>query len=160
MKPYKWISDEERRAIARMLQAGHSALEVQRRTGRSAYAVRRIRDVYEIPPVGTGRAAKPDPVPADDDEESPPGPARATPWIPPYGYDPFAERHNQRQWLAMLQAATDEERGRLRAVVCKVLDLPMFASDELIVKALVADRHTADELAGLYIAACESGWAT
>lgn len=151
------LTEEQRQEVVRLLRAGHSAVEVHRRTGRSPWAVRRIRDAYEIPPVAAGRT------PArvsggDDDGEQLQRPSRAKPWIPPRGYDPFAERHNQRQWLAMLEAATDEEYRRLRAVVCQVLELSTFATDATMARALIADRRPADELAGLYIAARGSGW--
>jgi hypothetical protein len=141
-----WISDEERQQIARMLRAGHSALDVHRRTGRSPAAVRGIRDQYGLP----GAVAGPRVDQTADDESY--GAGSGDPWIPPSGYDLYAERPHQARWLALLHAADDEERAQLRRVVCRALGLSVFSSEYTIVQTLIADRHTADELAAMYLA--------
>lgn len=154
------MTEAERERITVLLKSGLSAHRVGLMVGRGWQTVAHIRDGVEIARIGSGRGrgrpATRTRKPLEDDAESG-GSGAGNPWIPPDGYDPFAERPNQRAWLAMLEAATDEEYRRLRAVVCQVLELSVFASDATMVKALIADRRTADELAGLYIATCGRG---
>jgi hypothetical protein len=75
------------------------------------------------------------------------------PWIPPTDYDLYAERPNQLRWRSMVDAADQLERAKLLTSMCWVLGLPPTASDIEIFGTLVAERRTAEELAGLYIEA-------
>jgi hypothetical protein len=157
------MTEAEREQIAALLKSGLPAHRVGLMTGRGWQTVARIRDGVEVPRIGSGLGRGRPPTRSrnlveDDDETA--GSGAGNPWIPPDGYDPFAERHNQRAWLAMLEAATDEEYRRLRAVVCVVLGLSTLATDSSMVRALIADRRPADELAGLYIAARGSAWSS
>lgn len=138
----------EEQEILRLLQAGHSAQAVARMTGRSSPTVARIRDVHGIPAVVPGSH----PVAVADQFNGIP-----TPWIPAEGYDLYAEKPHQQQWLAMLAAASPAEQDRLRSAMCNVLDLSPICTDSLIVTALIADRRGADELAEAYMAARATG---
>jgi hypothetical protein len=150
------MTEAERERIAALLKSGLSAHRVGLMVGRGWQTVAYIRDGVEIPRIGSGLGRGRPPARTrkllEDDAESG-GSGAGNPWIPPDGYDVHAERTNQCQWLAMLDAATDEEYRRLRAVVCHVLELSTFATDTTMVRALVADRRLADELAAAYLAA-------
>lgn len=83
---------------------------------------------------------------------------RRPPWIPPVGYDLHAEKPHQQQWLAMLAAASRYEVVNLRHAICRVLGLPLSASDVTIDDAVRADRRLAEDLAGQYMAARAGKW--
>src|SRR5262249_13385709 len=144
--------------ILRLLRAGHSVTRVCALTGYAAERVRLIRKAAEIPAHGAGRPRIHRPVREEPVERDGTGLVTGLggPWTPPAGYDLYAERPNQRRWLAMLAVASPGELRRLRAAVCRVLGQNVHASDQTLEIALIEDRRTADELAGLYIAAWES----
>lgn len=144
--------------ILRLLRAGHHAYLVAPMTGYSYRTVRDLRDAHEIPTQGAGsRLARPDRQYNDAPEEEGTGRGAGDPWIPPPGYDMSADRPHQRLWLARCAGAGPRRATRLRAVVCRVLGVPVYASDRQLEDAVIADRRTAEQLATAYLARV-GGW--
>ncbi len=146
------VTSADHLTVLQLLRAGYGDSEASRRTGWSRWTVRRLREQHEIPAGLPGRPRAPE-VMVEDVIEEDGRSSKASPWIPPRGYDPAAERPHQRRWLALLAAARPGEMKRLRNAVTSVLGLSVYASGDTIVLALIADRRTADELARLYLEA-------
>lgn len=153
-----FLTAEETAEIVRLLRSGLSMNKIAPMVGRSYAAVRRVRDNHDIAPLIWGRPAGSSPLLLEDPPESE-GAGVGNPWIPPAGYDLYAERPSQRQWLALVAAATPGERHRLRSAMCRVLGLAPICTDRDIALALQADRRTAEELAGEYLVARGARWA-
>lgn len=146
---------EEEQEILRLLQAGFTNRRICELVGRSHHVVRRVRAENGIAPGPVGRRAnsqvKVIEEPPEEPEES--GTGEVRPWIPPPGYDMYAERRLQGQWLAMCAAAHGVELVNLRHAVCRVLGLKPGATDLQLEAAVVADRRLAEDLAGRYLTA-------
>lgn len=146
--------------ILHLLRAGHSAYKVAPMTGYSYRTVRDVRDRHGIDVTVPGmhdrllrRAPRFEVVEPEAD-----GVGAGDPWIPPDGYDLYADRPQQRRWLAVLSGARSWERPELRQAVCTVLGFTGPATDADMVVAVIADHRTAEELAGLYLAARVRRW--
>jgi hypothetical protein len=137
------LTAAERAEVVRLLEDGHSAARVAVVTKRGIGTVSRVRDEEGIAPLGRWPVGTPQPVVERPDD----------PWIPMPGHDLHGPRPHQQQWLALVAAASPGELDRLRSAMCTVLGLAPICSDDSMVRALIADRRTAEVLAGEYMAA-------
>jgi hypothetical protein len=144
-----------RAEIARRLNDGASVYRVSKDLALHISIVRGVRDDLGIPAgqQGNHRLAAPEPVRWDDTDDVDGNPQQASPLrIPPGMW--CMERPNQAAWLALVKAAaTKVETEALRLAMARVLGLPLTATDGLIEDTLRAESRTAEELAGLYLAA-------
>lgn len=142
------VTADEREEILRLLTSGVPVQQIAKQVHRANSTIAAIRDSHGIWPVPVGRPGR-GPVVEELDEEDGVGAPNA--WTPPPGYDLFAERPNQRQWLAMLAAASRFELQNLRLAVCQVLGVTGYATAAHLDEVVIADRRTAEELAGAYL---------
>lgn len=140
------LDTDEREQIADLLRYGFSIVQVCELTGRSATAVKRIRDEHGIPahPMGCPQKIVQPPDLADETDPEP---------YVPLVDAVFTARPNQRQWLAVLAAADPAEENRLWRDIRRALRVGKSVSEEAVVLAAVHDPRSADELAALYLAA-------
>lgn len=139
--------------MVRLLKLDLPASKVMELTGRSIGLVSRVRDEHGIAPRGRWVAASASGAALAEEPSESEGVGLGRPWIPSEGWDYTAARPRQREWLALLAAASPFELVNLRHAVCRVLRIPLGSSDWSIETAVIADRRLADDLAGLYLTA-------
>jgi hypothetical protein len=135
------LTAAEEETIAAGLRAGHPVIRIARDVHRSPNTVNQVRERLGIEPpqadaVPVLRASRPRVIPAGL-------------WCAP--------RPNQTLWLERVAAADSAEALRLRGCMTRVLGVARAATDLQIEAALVAERRTAEELAGLYLIAAARG---
>ena len=151
------MTKETRQEIARRLNDGEPVTNIAKEMRIWSDSVRAIRDDLGIPARkgGHGRGAKPVSIPAHvivDPDEVDGDPKLSNPLRIPVGQW-CTERPNQARWMALADAAHGVEREALRVAMAGVLGLSWNATDHAIGVALTTERRTAEELAGLYLAA-------
>ena len=148
------MDPEVREEIIRRLLDGAPVSRIAQNMRLDPGKVRAIRNEQRIPArrPGGDLPAQSKPVRWDDTDEQDGDPVEARPHRIPVGLW-CIERPNQAQWMALVKAAHGVEREALRLAMTWVLGLSLNATDDEIATALVAERRTAEDLAGLYVKA-------